>query len=123
LTILNSIVTASISREGVAVGSGSAGSGGSSSVDRLIVRSGPSVFEGNSAQDFSISASAIVLHSASLVFRTKLKLLFEKTPSRLGDLNLSILFGSTTTTVSEPLSGLNLTFLHIAHLSLPAQRD
>jgi hypothetical protein len=70
---------------------------------------------------FPVNAGSTVLADASLVFRTASSQLFGKAPSRQGELNLTILYGTGTSNGAEPVWELNATFLQIGNFTLPAQ--
>jgi hypothetical protein len=97
---------------------GSTGSTGIVDDLRLI---GSAVLRCNSMDENPVKASNLQFSGASLVFLTDKNRLFEKSPSTLGWANISILYGTVTTSVIEPLSELNDTFLQIGNVAFPAE--
>jgi hypothetical protein len=64
-----------------------------------------------------VSASSIRFSNASVIIETPGDRLFGVNPAQLGGLKLTILFGSATSNLSEPLSKLNATLLQIGRLN------
>jgi hypothetical protein len=73
--------------------------------------------EGESA----VNASSIVLADASLIFHTAGSRLFGRSPSREGEVNLTILYGAVTSESGDgtQVLALNATFLGIGNATLP----
>jgi hypothetical protein len=114
--ILNGAISANCFSDGSAIGTGS---GAGSDLTALVFAGTASLVCNLSAERASVNASSILFSHASLVFTTESNRLFCASPSRFGPFNLVILYGRTTEKNTEPLSGLNGTFLHIGNVSLP----
>jgi hypothetical protein len=69
--------------------------------------------------DSCIKASSIAVGNGSVHIETMGDRLFGTVPDRDGPLNLTIIYGSAMSTSQEPLSGLELTFVHVGNISLP----
>jgi hypothetical protein len=149
LTILNGNITAGRSGETAGIGSGAGDSGGESTVESLTIQGGKITANGASAGigrggeggevklltfsgnvvlrcdaaegQSAVTASSILLADASLIFHTPGNRLFGEIPSRVGDLNLTILNGAVISEGAdgERLSGLNGTFLGIGNATFP----
>jgi hypothetical protein len=104
------------------IGSGDVLNGGISEL-RSLTFSGSAVLTCDATETgrFPVTAFSIVLADASLVFRTPRNRLFGNAPSRQGELNLTILYGTETSNGAEPVSLLNATSLQIGNFTLPAQ--
>jgi hypothetical protein len=110
-----SVLGGTIRSDGVLVG---IGSGGEGSETRRVTFSGTvAVICNADGTKFPINASSILLSDASLIFVTQGDRLFGVSPSHEGWLNLTILYGSTTSPEAEPLLGLNAAILQIGNLS------
>jgi hypothetical protein len=67
----------------------------------------------------TLSASSVSFSAASLVFLTNAARLFERSPSTMSWFDLIIGYRQVTSKASEPLSSLQVPFLHIGELRTP----
>jgi hypothetical protein len=147
IRILNEHIRVTGGSDGAGIGSEYAEDGGSSSVETLSIQGGTIrargphagigpgnggqakslVFSGSAMllcdatteERFPVNADSIALADASLILQTPRDPLFGRSPSRQGELNLTIIYGGVTSENPEPLSALNATFLQIGNISLP----
>jgi hypothetical protein len=146
LTILNGNITASSSSGGAGIRSGGQ-DGGKSTVEALSIQGGRITSKGvgsgigsgggevtllrffgsatlrcdASAGQFAVDASPIVLADASMIFQIAGNRWFGRSPSRVGRLNLTILYGKAMfeSGDGELVLGLNAAFLGIGNVTLP----